>query len=118
MPIINGIYRPIIVFPFGPITASLNAFERGCLIFGIALIETTGSAPAEIDLLDSNSANTNLIAPFSLDPGQSIRDVFPTEGLFCQLGPFFNVLSGSVRGSLWYIDATAYDIAQLPSVVG
>lgn len=115
MPIINGQYRPILTFPIAATTVPRNLWSRACLLLGYGFVETTGAATAEVDILDGNDANGALCSPIALLAGQSTRDNMPGEGVFLQSGPFLNVLSGSIRGAIWYLDATAVDLAQLPS---
>lgn len=112
MPTINGLWRPVRSFPFGPLTANLDAFGRGTLLLGCSLIETTGAATAELVIRDGNDANGAPVAFFSLLAAQSIRDNFGSEGVYCEAGPFLNIVAGSVQGALWYLDITAAELGQ------
>lgn len=118
MPVINGVWRPVLTFPFGTITAGTNAFNRGTLLLGFAVVEATGTLPAELDIYDGNNANGALLRPITLNANESTSDYWGPEGVYCEQGPFLNVVSGSVRGALWYIDATAADLGTLPALTG
>lgn len=76
------------------------------LIVGWSWIETTGAAAAEFNLVDGTGAGGALVAPISLSSGQSTRDLIPHPFLACHSGLFLDMVSGSVRGSVWVIEAT------------
>lgn len=116
MPLINGVWRPVITLPIAATTADANLFGRAVLVFGWAFVETTGVAPVTFDIRDGNDASGALAAPISLLAGQSIRDITGPPGLFFQSGPFLDMIAGSVRGSLWYVDVLAAELADLDSV--
>lgn len=111
MPHINGVWRPVLSLPFTTPIAQPNIMGRSCLLLGYSLIELSGSAPAQIDILDGGSANSTLVSPVSLDPGQSRLDWFGGEGIFCQGGPFLLLNLGNVRGALYYVDASSADLS-------
>lgn len=101
------VWRRVQTLPILARTTDLNAIGRGTLLLGFSFIESTGVASAEVDILDGNDANGALVAAVSLQAGQSTRDTFGTHGVYCQSGPFLHVVSGSIRGALWYVDETA-----------
>lgn len=108
--LLNGLWRPVLTYPFAATTTNINVFQRGTLLLGYTAIETTGAAPAEFDILDGNNPGGALIAPTSLTAGQSIRETFGAHGVYAQSGPYLLVNSGSIRGSIWYVDATEADL--------
>lgn len=104
MSTIDGIIAPAFTLPVPATTVSQNLIARGTLVIGYSFVETTGAAPASIDLIDGNDANGAVVAVITLDPGQSIRDTFSGDGVYFQSGPFLKVNSGSVRGAIWQVD--------------
>lgn len=65
--------------------------------------ETTGSASAEVELYDGDDATGALIVNVTLNQGESTRDPLPKPGLGCRQGLFLNVVSGSIKGSVWIV---------------
>ena len=73
---------------------------RSC-VTGWTFVETTGTAPASLQLMDGSS-NTGLVfAEIALSPGQSIRDVTGAWPLIVYRGIWVQQLTGSVRGAVW-----------------
>lgn len=112
MPTINGVWRPARALPIPTTAVGYNLFGRGTLIYGWAFQESTGAAAATIALIDGNDANGTLAAPITLTANQSTRDIFGYPGLYFEAGPYLAVLAGSVKGSLWYVDATAVELSE------
>lgn len=102
-PVADWLQRPALVAGT-PATAAakLLAGARGVLV-GYAFIETTGTGAATFDLVDGLDANGPVVVPFALTPGQSTRDWFALPGIVIRRGLFLNVLTGSVRGSAFYV---------------
>lgn len=115
MPVFNGKWYPVLSYPINTTTTDINVFGRATLVMGYAFLETTGAAIAEVDLIDGNSVGGTLMAPVALSAGQSTRDTFSPYGLFAEMGPYLHVVTGSVRGALWYIDVSAADLAARPA---
>lgn len=68
------------------------------------MYETTGSAAAAVEVIDGNDGNGLLVSHITLQPGQSMRDTTGFMGLYFRTGVYVNVLSGSVKGSIWGVD--------------
>lgn len=112
MPIINGVWRPVRVLPIPTLTAGRNLIARGTLIFGWAFQETTAAAPATLALIDGNDQNGALAVPITLTANQSTRDIFGQPGLYFESGPYLQIVTGSIQGALWYVDATAEELSR------
>lgn len=76
----------------------------GVRVGGFSLRETTGTASADVQLVDGSAATNTVIAEVTLTPGQSIREVLPGLGVEVRVQLFLIVNSGTVRGSLWVGD--------------
>lgn len=98
----SDLIAPVLSFPILTTAANVNLLSTSCLLHGLTLRETTGGAPADIDILDGNDANGSVLVTVTLDPGQSIRDFLSSAGILSQAGPFLRVNAGSVRGAMWY----------------
>lgn len=98
--------RPI---PIATTTTGLLVAGGLTLIVGWAFLETTGAASAQVNLWNGTSNVGALVAPISLSSGQSTRDLIPAPFLACESGLFVEVASGSIRGSVWTIEATMID---------
>lgn len=96
--------HPVSAQPFAAGTGSFQIMGGDALVVGLTAIETTGSAPAVFELRDSGDANGTLVAVVSLSAGQSIREKFPDPGVLFKVSVFLNVVSGSIRGSVWIRD--------------
>lgn len=98
----NYLAYPVLSFPVAATAASQNILSTSCLLVGFSFIESSGGAPAVFNIIDGNDVNGEVVAVVGLDPGQSIRDLISDPGLLVETGPFLQVVSGSVRGSIWY----------------
>jgi hypothetical protein len=89
-----------ITIPF-PTVSGLLVGGGGCITWHSSL-ETTGSAAATYRLWDgASAANKNIpLLPISLSAGQSTRDFIAPHILPFQQGVYFELVSGSVQGSL------------------
>lgn len=97
---------PGVLYPV-PVPATSVGVSIGVgavLIGGWAFAETTGVNPAAFDLIDGGPGGGTLIAPITLSPGQSIRDVIPGGFLSVRSTLWLNMLTGSVRGCVWLGD--------------
>lgn len=90
-----------IPIPMGIQTDGKLIIGRKATVLGWSLVETTGSARAELRILDGADANGTLIADITLSPGESTRDLVPAPGVVARSGVYAKVVSGSVDGSLW-----------------
>lgn len=118
MPLVNGVWRPVLTFPITSLTAPANPIGRACLLVGYSFVESSGAGSCSFDLLDGNNASGTLISPITLDAGQSRQDEVSPDGVFCQSGPFVSVLTGTWRGALWIIDVTAKEFAAMQTQGG
>lgn len=89
--------------PFAAISASQPLITRNCRLYGWSVIESTGAAPAEIDLYDGGSNNGNLIAAIPLLTGVASQEWFGAPGLSIEGGVYAQMVSGSVRGAIWML---------------
>lgn len=93
--------RRVRTISFAALTTTKALYSHQVRLLGWALLETTGTAAAEIDILNGQSASSDLVAPIALSSGQSTRDWLGPQGITCDAGLFLSVGSGSVRGALW-----------------
>jgi len=70
-------------------------------VCGWSFREVTGSAPADMQLMDGQNNTGLVIAEITLTQGQSIRDVTGDWPVLCLRGIWVQVNSGTVRGSVW-----------------
>lgn len=112
MPTINGKWYVARRLPIPTTTQSQDLFTRGCLVTGWSWVETTAAAGAAFSLIDGNDANGIDAVEFTLTANQSTRDFWDGDAMYFESGPFLKVSSGSIRGSIWYIDATLNDLFQ------
>lgn len=73
---------------------------RGGRIVFWTFRETTGGAPATFRVWDGSSAAGALIAPFSLDPGESVREFPGFHSLPYRVGLFLEVITGTFEGQV------------------
>lgn len=74
--------------------------------YGYSIKESTGSAPAELDIYDGTDTTSTFYIPVTLLDGQSTSDWWGPEGILFRIGVFPHVATGSVVG-VFYI-ATAH----------
>lgn len=79
------------------------------LVRGWSFRETTGGAPAVFELVDGSGPNGALLATFHIPSGLSTDIAIPGSGVAAFAGLFLNMISGSVRGSVWTSEATLLD---------
>lgn len=94
-------------------TASAAMISRSGIIYGWAFEETTGAATAQLELIDGDSNNGDRIVPITLLANESTRDVFGQPGIWCDRGVYCRVLSGSIRGTVYYQSLTEDEIIAL-----
>lgn len=73
---------------------------RGGRIVYWTFRETSGTAGAIFRFWDGSSNQGALIAPFSLDPGESIREFPGFHSLPYRVGLFLEILSGTIEGQV------------------
>lgn len=62
--------------------------------------ETSGAAKAVFRLWDGSSNQGVMLLTFSLDPGESVREIPGMHTLPYEVGLFLEIVSGTVEGSL------------------
>lgn len=113
MPGLHSIdWHPVIAIPVAALSAFAQISQRPCRLYGWSFLETTGAAPATLDLIDGGNASGASLSPFSLTAGQSTRDWLGKPGLLVQSGLSINVSSGTVRGTIWALLLTDAEIAK------
>ena len=95
-PLSTDAYPAPTAVPAGVLAADQLAFNGPCLLFGWAAAETTGAAPASLNLRDGGDTNSTKIAPINLLASESTRDWLGTPGLWCRQGVFADITAGSV----------------------
>ncbi len=78
------------------------------IVTGWSFKETTGGAPAEIELYDGRDPASTQFAEINLSQGESTRDLCGANGVACRVGVLVHVISGSVKGSVWAVPAQDY----------
>lgn len=104
MPSINGVWYPARRLPIPATTVGQNLIGRGCIVVGWSFAETTAAANATFQLLDGNDTGGIDGVDFTLLPNESVRDFWDGDAVYFEMGPFLNMISGSIRGALWYVD--------------
>lgn len=94
--------RPI---PILSRTTDLQIAGGLTLLSGWAFWEPTGLAAATLRLFDGTNDDGTLIVPISLDAGQSTRDMIPEPFLAAYAGLYLEVVSGTVEGAVWSLQA-------------
>lgn len=107
-------WRPALLLPVGTITADTQVYKGPCVLYGWAWAETTGGAGSSLDLYDGNDAGGALIVPLTLTSGQSTRDTFAFPGIAVRTGLFIDFLTGSTKGTLWYVPVRSWVDFQPP----
>lgn len=94
---------PVTALAFGPITQSFTVAAMNGILMGWAAVENSGAASAAFDILDGTDDNASLLEPVTLTAGQSTSDDFTSWGIWVQRGLRIKMISGSVRGVLYFI---------------
>lgn len=74
------------------------------ILMGYSVKEASGTASAEIDIVNGADATGMIVCPVTLSAGQSTEDWFGPQGLQMDVGVFCHVASGAVVGSVWVHD--------------
>jgi len=96
-------YAPMVArnLPVAATTTDVIVSTNPERITGWSFRETTGTAPAELQLVDGQSVSADVIAEITLTPGQSIRDMAGSWCLQTDRGITVHMITGTVRGSVW-----------------
>jgi hypothetical protein len=73
-------------------------------VLGWSLRETTGAAPAVIELVSGTDATGDVVLTVSLAPAESARDWYGDTGVRALNGLFLVRISGQAKGAV-YVDA-------------
>lgn len=71
------------------------------VVFGYSLVESTGGAPARVDLFNGTDATGTLAVPIPLAPGMAAEIWYGDKGLWFENGLFCRITSGAVIGSIY-----------------
>jgi hypothetical protein len=76
----------------------------GCSVWliGWALRNESSSNPANIDIYDGADASGIPTFPITLAANESVRDLFPQDGVEMRNAVYINITSGQVGGSVVY----------------
>ena len=94
---------------FQPATVVANAAGTGdaalvaaaCTLLGWSVAETGGST-AKLYLRDGTDATGTIVATFTLNPYESIREIAPACGIKIVTGLYLDRTSGTTELSAWY----------------
>lgn len=100
---------PAQVLPFAATSADVTLYTGAAVLLGWALVETTGTASAALDIRDGTGTAGQSVVPVTLAANESTRDYPPGNGIAIQFGLFIDMTSGSARGTLWYLPVTSED---------
>jgi hypothetical protein len=87
--------------PFGTITTDTPAISGPCRLYGWAIKESTGAAPAQFVIRDGGDQNSTMIAPINLLANESRSDTTHNDGILCTQGVLIDVIAGSIAGAIW-----------------
>lgn len=101
---VNGPLVPAVPIPLGTLTGASapGSFSAGAL-FGFSLCETTGTAPATVQIINGNDIKGQVVMTVTLQPGQSTREFMAPYGVAFDSGIVVNVTSGSVITSIFIL---------------
>lgn len=105
MPASNAALRDrLLESPFLPISQAAavtgQVVGNACIFGGWSVRETAGAA-AVVELYSGTGTSTPFLAGISLAANGAETDPAPDEGILCEGGIFLNVVSGTVRVSVW-----------------
>lgn len=70
------------------------------ILYGYALVESSGAAGAEVDFIDGADANGLVAIPVRINAGESVRDWFGPQGIHFR-GGLLPVVTGSIVGTMF-----------------
>ena len=86
--------------------ASAMLLGGRCLVLGVAIGESTGAATAKARIRDGTAVTGTRLVPFTLAANESVRDWFGDFGFVYEQGVFFELVSGTVEGSVLVVPET------------
>lgn len=88
--------------PIAATSSSVAVSTNHEALSGWSFVETTGTAPAQLQIVDGSlTGGGDIIAEITLNAGQSIRDNTGPYPVECDRGIYINMIAGSVRGAVW-----------------
>lgn len=94
------ILGPAQVLEIGATSATAYPLQVPGVLHGWAWRNTSATAPATFELRDGPTGA--LIVPFTLCPGESVRDWLSGTGIEIVTGLALTAVTGTVVGSLWF----------------
>lgn len=85
--------RAVVAQPFAPVAGK-------CILFGYSFRETSGAAPATMQLLNGMDATGLEVVGAQVNPSGVARDWFGPNGIKTDVG-IFPVTTGTFKGSIW-----------------
>lgn len=98
-----------------PAASRLLLRGRG-LLKGYAVRESSATATARLTIRDGSSASGRIIVPLTLQINESVRDWFSEEGIAFEQGIFFELVAGTIEGSVFVIPEVRIDRTSVPLV--
>lgn len=89
--------------PARPIVLGLQITGR-VVLMGYSVKESTGTAGAELDIINGADTTGQVVCPITLLAGESTEDWFGPQGLEMATGIIGNIASGSIKGTIWIAD--------------
>lgn len=98
--------RLLLPIPFGPLVSPAGRllWSDDLWVAGWSLLETTGTASAQLSVYDGHDDGGVPVAQVPLSAGQGTRDFFGGHYLSIKVGLFVIADSGSVSGTLYLAD--------------
>ena len=105
------------VIPLNTVTTSQQLYYAGGYVARVALRESTGAAPAVVEVYDGSGTNGVLIDSINLASGASLEVRFNPWDYPFDGGLYLSVVSGSVRGSFTICANHHSDLGVTPVVL-
>lgn len=96
----GGSFPPFQAIPVPVSVAGFVAFHGHGYLMGWSLRESTGGAPARVDIINGDLTNGALVATIPLLAGAGDHESLGIPGIEVS-DVFINVAAGSISGALW-----------------
>lgn len=93
---------PAQVLPVVATSADVQLLTGLFVLRGWSFAESTGSAAVTFELYDGTDETYPLVAAFGLAQATGTSLAIPGNGVIIRTGLFVEMLSGSVKGAVWY----------------
>lgn len=97
---------PAQYLPIAATAADVQAYTGEAVLMGWTWTETTGSASAELSIIDGTANSAPEVCDITLSSGQSTRDSITGNGLYIMTGLRIHRVSGTFKGTLWFLPVT------------